>query len=292
MTADVATRGAATAPASALTAGSTAPESSMYELFTGLMTIISLGVMALMLIVRRPEVDAVLLAVDTLFCLIFLFDFARSLIRAESKSAYLFGPRPGRTLPQGTLDLLGSIPAAGIFRAFRIFRLARVARIVRARGAKSLAADFVKRRAEAAVYLIITATMLVLLFGASAIAFVEPGVEGSNIKTGGDAIWWAFVTITTVGYGDRFPVTTGGRAIGVLTMATGIAIFGVLTSYLATLFLGSTDEEEAAKDQAAADAAASEASADAAVVAELAAVRAEIAELRRLLEARGSGAPG
>ena len=79
--------------------------------------------------------------------------------------------------------------------------------------------------------------MLVLTLGACAVAFIEPPDPASNIKTGGDAFWWAFVTITTVGYGDRFPVTPWGRFIGVLTMAVGIGIFGVLTSFLSSIFL-------------------------------------------------------
>jgi voltage-gated potassium channel len=267
-------------------------ESSMYELFTGLLTILSLGVMFFTVIVRIPEVDQVLVAIDTLFCVIFLFDFGRSLVRAESKRDYMLGPRPGRTLPQGTFDLLGSIPAAGAFRAFRVFRLTRVVRILRLRQPRELAREFVDRRADAAAYLIVIGAILVLLLGGCAIAFVEPSAEGSNIKSGSDAIWWAFVTITTVGYGDRFPVTNEGRIIGVLTMATGIAIFGVLTSYLATIFMGSSAEERAAEDKAAKDAADAEAATDRALAAEVAAVRSELAELRRLLEARPGGAAG
>src|SRR6476646_3557329 len=191
-------------------------QSSMYELFMGILTIMSLAVMAFRQLVRVPQIEAILASVDTLFCLIFLVDFARSFSQAPSKSTYLFGARPGRTLPSGLLDLLGSIPSVGIFRAFRIFRLARVARIVQARGATALAREFIDRRAE------------------SAIAFIEPGVEGANIESGSDAFWWAFVTITTVGYGDRFPVTEIGRLVGMLTMAVGIGILGVLTTFMAT----------------------------------------------------------
>jgi voltage-gated potassium channel len=214
-----------------------AQESSMYELFMGLLTIMSLGVMAMILLARDPAIDAILIGVDTLFCLIFLVDFGRSLATAPSKRAYLFGARPGRSFPHGVTDLLGSIPSIGIFRAFRIFRLARVARIVKAKGATSLAREFVERRAESAVYLIIIAALSVLLFGSIAIAFFEAGKPNANIETGSDAFWWAFVTITTVGYGDRFPVTNPGRLVGMITMAVGIGIFGVLTSFLSATFM-------------------------------------------------------
>jgi hypothetical protein len=259
-----------------------ANESPVYELFIGLMTIISLIIMFFNVVVRRPEVEAILASTDTLVCLLFLFDFARSYRRAAIKTVYMFGERPGRTLPRGLFDLLGSIPAVGIFRAFRIFRLARLARMVRASGSRGLALAFFKRRAESALYVIILASFVVLLLGSSLIAYVEPAAEGSNIKTGGDAFWWAFVTITTVGYGDRFPVTDAGRFVGMLTMAVGIGIFGVLTSFLSTLFLAPPDEAETKTDTTAG------AEPDP-VTTELVALRAEMADLRRLLEVRERG---
>jgi voltage-gated potassium channel len=245
-------------------------ESSMYELFMGILTIMSLAVMAFRLLVRVPQIEGILGGVDTLFCFIFLVDFARSLVQAPSKRDYLFGERPGRTLPTGVLDLLGSIPAVGVFRAFRVFRLARVARIVRARGATALAREFIDRRAESAIYVIVLASLLVLLLGSSAIAFIEPGVEGANIESGSDAFWWAFVTITTVGYGDRFPVTEWGRFVGMLTMAVGIGIFGVLTSFLSATFMAPpTPPAGTPKEPTMAD-----------LAAELAAVRRELEAMR------------
>jgi voltage-gated potassium channel len=274
-------------------------ESSMYELFMGLMTILSLIVMAWILLARVPQVDDILIATDTLFCVMFLFDFGRSLIRADDKRTYLFGERPGRSLPHGVLDLLGSIPSVGIFRIFRVFRLARVNRILQARGARALAGEFVRRRAESAIYIIFITALLVLVCGSIAISIIEPDAEGSNIKTASDAFWWAFVTITTVGYGDRYPVTNAGRLIGMITMAVGIGIFGVLTSYLSTLFLAprtsdgeeplqdetaTADQAAPTADQSAADTVVTSATTPDAVAAELASLRGELADLRRLLE--------
>lgn len=265
-----------------------APQSSIYELFMGLMTIMSLAVMALILLVQAPEVDAILFGADTLFCIIFLFDFALSLRRAPDRTAYLIGERPGRSLPTGVVDLLGSIPSVGVFRAFRIFRLARLARLLRAKGSKDLASEFVNRRAESAIYIIIVAAMLVLLVGSSLVAFVEPGVEGANIQSGADAFWWAWVTITTVGYGDRFPVTEAGRIVGMLTMAVGIGIFGVLTSYLSSIFMAPQKSDDGAVEVTHPSAAAGSYT----VESELAALRAELAEIRQALGITGSRPPG
>jgi len=260
---------------------------SMYELFMGFMTITSLIVMALLLLVRVPEVQTILASTDTLFCLFFLADFGRSVVRAPDRRAYLVGDRPGRSLPTGIIDLLGSIPAIGILRIFRVFRLTRVIRILQQGGPAAIAKQFVARRSEAAIYIIAVASMLVLLLGSIAIAYVEPATADANIKTGGDAFWWAFVTITTVGYGDRYPVTEIGRFIGMLTMAVGIGIFGVLTSYLSSIFLAPAGGQDAAP-------VAAESSAETAVpadpvAAEVAALRAELADLRRYLERRPGG---
>lgn len=62
-----------------------------------------------------------------------------------------------------------------------------------------------------------------------------------NIKTAWDAIWWSICTITTVGYGDKFPMTTGGKLVAVVLMVGGIGLFGTLIGYVSTFF---TDKEK------------------------------------------------
>jgi len=69
------------------------------------------------------------------------------------------------------------------------------------------------------------------------ITIVERSAEGSNIKNFGDGLWWAITTVTTVGYGDRFPITTEGKALAVLLMITGISLAGVITASFASWFV-------------------------------------------------------
>jgi voltage-gated potassium channel len=207
--------------------------SSMYELFLGLLTIISLVVMALLYLLQvfRPDslIISVLLGADTLLCVIFLFDFGKNFLRADNKRDYLFW--------HGILDLLGSIPSIPALRLARLARVFRVARMLKARGARSLAREFIGRRAEGALYLTSLLALLMLIIGSSLVLVFEPDGENANITNGRDAFWWAYVTITTVGYGDRFPVTNGGRIIGMALMTVGIGIFGVLTSYMSSVLL-------------------------------------------------------
>jgi voltage-gated potassium channel len=62
--------------------------------------------------------------------------------------------------------------------------------------------------------------------------------EGTNIKSAEDAIWWSVATMTTVGYGDKYPVTTEGRVIGIILMVCGVGMFAGLSGLVASLFLG------------------------------------------------------
>jgi voltage-gated potassium channel len=78
--------------------------------------------------------------------------------------------------------------------------------------------------------------LLLIIFSSVSILQFEDAPT-SNIKTAEDAIWWSYVTITTVGYGDKFPVTTEGRIIGVILMTAGVGLFGTLTGFISSWFL-------------------------------------------------------
>lgn len=85
---------------------------------------------------------------------------------------------------------------------------------------------------------------------ALAILDAERGAEGSNIGSFRDALWWAFATVTTVGYGDRFPVTVGGRGVAVGLMLAGIALIGVVTATFASWLIERVAEVEEEGQQA------------------------------------------
>ena len=75
------------------------------------------------------------------------------------------------------------------------------------------------------------------------ITISERDVEGSNIKTFSDGLWWAVTTVTTVGYGDRFPTTPEGRILAVMLMLVGISLVGVITASVASWFVRLSQEE-------------------------------------------------
>jgi voltage-gated potassium channel len=72
----------------------------------------------------------------------------------------------------------------------------------------------------------------------------ERGKSGTNIETFGDAVWWALTTVTTVGYGDRFPVTRDGRLVAVGLMLAGIALIGVVRAAIASWLIANVREAE------------------------------------------------
>jgi len=81
------------------------------------------------------------------------------------------------------------------------------------------------------------------------ITISERSVESSNIKNFGDGLWWAATTVTTVGYGDRYPTTTEGRLLAVLLMITGISLVGVITASVAAWFVKMSQDDSGSTKQ-------------------------------------------
>jgi len=175
-----------------------------------------------------PEVSKLLYLIDDLICVLFLYDFFYRFIKAPSKLKFL---------KWGWIDLISSIPTFEYLRYGRLIRLIRIFRVLRAfRSVKYLTSHIFKTRTKGTFSTVSLISFLMLIFGSISILQVET-VPESNIKTAGDAIWWAFVTITTVGYGDRFPVTSAGRIIAAFLMITGVALFGTFTGFVAAWFM-------------------------------------------------------
>jgi voltage-gated potassium channel len=137
-----------------------------------------------------------------------------------------------------------------MFRIFRIFRIVRAIRLMRTFGMKNMINEVINNRAGSALYITVFSIIVLAKFAAIYVLKAEAHNPNANITTGGDAVWWVFVTITTVGYGDKFPTTGAGRTLGVIVMFCGIALIGVLTSFLASFFVATPKkkEEELAPD--------------------------------------------
>ncbi len=224
-----------------------------YEIFIFVLTIFSLLLMFLALLPLDEGTRLLVTVYDNAVCVIFLMDFTLNMVTTHPRRDYFIGQR-------GWLDLLGSIPTFGffpwtaLFRLARLSRLARITRMLRGQAGKELVRDVVQNRGSYATFITILAAMIILSLSSIAVLQFESRSPDANIKTGGDALWWSIVTITTVGYGDYYPVTTLGRMTAFLVMVAGVGIIGALASILASVLVTSpSSDESGAAMQAAAD---------------------------------------
>lgn len=197
-----------------------------YHLFIVALTVVALGALVTQTFFKLdPDVSRILHWADLAICLVFLFDFVLKLWTAESKLGYL---------RWGWIDLISSIPAIDVARWGRLARVLRVLRVLRGlRLIRMLHSLGVAKsyNAFAAVSLL---TILLLLGSSVAVLQFERNADGSDIHTAEEAVWWSFVTMTTVGYGDYAPKTTEGRVVAGILMVAGVGLFGTFTGIAAS----------------------------------------------------------
>jgi len=201
-----------------------------YEIFIGILSVLSILNLILVYVLRNDhDLQTVLQVMNALFSFIFLIDFTYRIATAPSRRTYFFRHF-------GWADLLASLPFAQA-KVLRIFRLIRVTRLLRRLGVRTVARSLIQDRANSALLTLLLMGILVLQFGSLGILYLEQNAPGANIRTASDALWYTIVTISTVGYGDQYPVTNAGRFVGSLIIVVGVGIFGTFTGYLANLFL-------------------------------------------------------
>lgn len=151
---------------------------------------------------------------------IFVLDYVVRVSRSENKWTYV---------KQHPFELIGIIPLDSVFRAARIVRVFRVIRLIGI-GSRYLTPVYRLLKTNGLDKVLLTAIILLFLVPIP-IIFLEP-----SINTFPDALWWAIVTTTTVGYGDISPETPIGRILAIVLMLVGIGIIGTLTSAITSFF--------------------------------------------------------
>jgi len=161
---------------------------------------------------------------------VFTLEFFLNLYLAKSKITYI---------REHWLDAL--VVLAPVFRSFKVFHILRAPIL--------LVSDEVIKLFKALklnfLYFFIV-TIVIILITADVVLFFERFSPESNITTFEDAVWWGFVTFSTLGYGDRFPVTFGGRVMAILLMTLGFALFSILAANAVSFFMkrGHRDQEK------------------------------------------------
>lgn len=172
----------------------------------------------------EPDLLTTLDAVSWAVWAAFVVDFAVRLALADERRRYALAH---------WYDV--ALIALPMLRPLRLLRLLAFARVLN----RSATSGLVGR---VSTYVAGTALMAVGL-GAVAVLDAEQDAPGANITTAGDALWWACTTVTTVGYGDRFPVTTEGRFVAVALMLVGIAVVGAVTASVAAWMISQVNQD-------------------------------------------------
>lgn len=212
--------------------------SAAVELPLTILALLWLPVLVLPLAARLPAgIAGTFNTIDYLVWAVFVVEYLVRLYLAPSR--WLFFTRH-------LLDLaMVALPALRPVRALRLLRLARAGVVLA--GALKRAREILTHRG---LHLVLLAVLGVVLVCSAAELGFEQHACGATIHNFPDALWWATVTVTTVGYGDKYPVSPGGRGVAVVLMLAGIGLIGVLTATVASYFIEEkTDQEKAELNQ-------------------------------------------
>lgn len=207
----------------------------LYQLFMLALCVLALaGIVVQNAFTDDPEIESILEMADLLICGAFAVDFLVSFYKAPDRLRYF--------AVWGWLDLLSCIPMLDVARWGRIARIARIARLLRSiRAARVLSTVILAKRRQSTLLAATLLALVLIIASSTAVLHFEDTPE-SMIRTAEDALWWAFATITTVGYGEFYPVTAEGRVIAAILMTAGIGLFGAFSAAIAAWFLVPEDE--------------------------------------------------
>lgn len=202
-----------------------------YQLFMLILCLYAMAALAIEAIFPLDiQTKKIIDIADNIVCALFFIDFLVNIIKAPHRWQYFF--------KWGWIDLLSSIPNIDILRLGRASRILRIFRVLRAvRATKIIASFILERRKESTFMAAALISILLIIFRSISVLHFEKNVQSANIQTAEDAIWWAVVTMTTVGFGDKYPITMEGRAVAALLMVCGVGMFGMFSGFIASWFL-------------------------------------------------------
>ena len=206
--------------------------SPAWEVFILGVSLLSVFNLVFVIFIRNPHIDQVILIMDAILTFVFLADLVRRMVVADDVRRYF-------VKGYGWIDFLAAFPVLRILRLLRIVRMIRL--LQRLGGPVRAFRAFFSNKAAGGLLTVLLIALLVMEFGALAVLWVERGQEGANIENAQDAIWYVLVTMSTVGYGDFYPVSDVGRIVGSLIILVGVGVFGTLTGFIANFFLAPSE---------------------------------------------------
>lgn len=193
-----------------------------------------LELLAELIIPYTPETLTNVNRIDIFISVFFLIDFFWLYSKAENKKRYF---------QKNWIDLLASIPFAGVLRGFKLFKIAKlfkalkIFKVVRSfKAIKNISNFYKKDKPNGTLILYSFGLLLVIIYCSIGFYNFENPVN-DQVNCFEDSLWWAFITVTSVGYGDVYPITSNGKIIAVILTLGGMGLFSVLTADILSFFL-------------------------------------------------------
>jgi voltage-gated potassium channel len=213
-----------------------------YEIFVVALTILQIVNSFLWVFVSYPQSKVVVAGIFLGVAVFLLADAVYRLVRA-------FRYHVRHMKYHGWLVVIGSLPIP-FFAILRLIWIGLMTRTLKRTDLEEMGELVVEKRAQSTLLVTILAAVIVLEVASIMILGAESQSSQANIHNASDAVWWSIVTMATVGYGDKYPVTNPGRVIGIFVMIVGVGLFSVMTSFLAQWFLRNRQGDPASTPQA------------------------------------------
>ena len=191
----------------------------------------------------KPETKALLYAIEVFSVSVFTIEYLLRIYVADSKPKFVFSFF-------GIIDLFAILPfylSFGIdlrsLRALRFLRLFRILKLVRYNKAMNHFTRAIKSAKEE-ILLFIFITLILIYFAAVGIYYFENEAQPEHFSSIFDSLWWAIITLTTVGYGDVYPITIGGKVFTFIILMIGLGIVAIPTGIISSALTKSIDSKE------------------------------------------------
>lgn len=180
----------------------------------------------------NPEMGRLFGWMDNVCCMVFLSEWIYRFAHAEKKAGFVV---------RNFIDLMASFPI-GWLPGLKALRLIRIFQIIRVAGSVNRFVTYCRNNSiQTARFSFFILFVQLMMTGPLLILFFE--YESGSINTAENALWWTYCTVTTIGYGDLYPVTTGGRIFTVFVSLGGIGMFGILSTLLINYVINLNNEK-------------------------------------------------
>lgn len=196
----------------------------------------------------KPETKTILQVIEWFSVIVFSLEYVLRIYVADSKPKFIFSFF-------GIIDLLAILPfylSFGVdlrsLRALRFLRLFRILKLVRYNRAMNHFTSAIKSAKEE-IFLFIFITLILIYFSAVGIYYFENEAQPEHFSSIFDSLWWAIITLTTVGYGDVYPITVGGKVFTFIILMIGLGIVAIPTGIISSALTKSVDKKHTTSEE-------------------------------------------